>query len=126
MIDPDWNVPAKLDGLPVRHWKRRTGFTERGTVAQLVERWLRLAWNQQQGCSLGWGPDADGRHGGWQANGIGAFVLRAGLPPQMLAARSLRPTREEIERMFTKPAYREIPSSGSAPNYCPDPNRTLK
>jgi hypothetical protein len=31
-IDPDWNTPAKLDGLPVRHWKRRTGYTER-TVA---------------------------------------------------------------------------------------------
>jgi len=62
MIDPDWDVPAKLDGLPVRHWKRRTGFTERGTVAQMVERWLRLAWSQQQGCSLAWGA---GR--GWEA-----------------------------------------------------------
>ena len=31
-IDPDWNTPAKLDDLPVRHWKRRTGYTER-TVA---------------------------------------------------------------------------------------------
>jgi hypothetical protein len=30
--DPDWNTPAKLDDLPVRHWKRRTGYTER-TVA---------------------------------------------------------------------------------------------
>lgn len=76
MIDPAWDVPAKLDGLPVRHWKRRTGFTECGTVALMIERWLRLAWNQQQGCSLGWGPDASGNQGSWQANGIGAFARR--------------------------------------------------
>lgn len=126
MNDPDWNAPAKLDGLPVRHWKRRTGFTERGTVALLVERWLRLAWNQQQGCSLGWGPDADGKLGSFQANGIGAFVLRAGLPPQMLAGRSRTPAREEIEQMFAKPAYREVPWSGPARNYCPDPHGTSK
>lgn len=126
MIDPAWDVPAKLDGLPVRHWKRRTGFTERGTVALMVGRWLRLAWNQQQCCSLGWGPDSDGNHGSWQANGIGAFVLRVGLPPQMLAARSYPPTSEDIERMFAKPAYREIPWSGPSSNYCPNPQRTLK
>lgn len=122
MNDPDWNTPAKLDGLPVRHWKRRTGFTERGTVAQMVERWLRLAWNQQQGCSLGWGPDANGKQGGWQANGIGAFVLRAGLPPPMLAKRSRPPTREEIEAMFAKPAYREMPFRIPS-HFNPDPHR---
>jgi hypothetical protein len=125
MIDPDWDVPAKLDGLPVRHWKRRTGFTERGTVAQMVERWLRLAWSQQQGCSLAWGPDGDGKHGGWQANGIGAFVLRAGLPPQMLAARSRPPTRDEIEAMFARPAYRAVPFA-VPDHFNPDPHRTLK
>jgi hypothetical protein len=52
--DPDWNTPAHLDGLPVRHWKRRTGYTERGTVAELVQRWLTLPWNIQMECSLGW------------------------------------------------------------------------
>ena len=54
--DPDWNTPSHMDGLPVRHWKRRTGYTERGTVAQLVQRWLTLPWNIQMECSLGWGP----------------------------------------------------------------------
>ena len=55
--DPSWDVPAKIDGLPYKNWKRRTGFTETGTLAQMVERWLRLSWNHQQQCSLGWGPD---------------------------------------------------------------------
>ena len=70
--DPDWNTPAQLDGLPVRHWKRRTGYTERGTVAQLVQRWLTLPWNIQTECSLGWGPDAQGRHGSFSSTGIEA------------------------------------------------------
>lgn len=122
MIDPAWNVPAKLDGLPVRHWRRRTGFTERGTIAQMVERWLQLSWNQQQECSLAWGPDTNGKHGSWQPNGIGAFVIRAGLPPQMLAARSRPPTPEEIERMFAKPAYREMPFR-IPDHFNPDPHR---
>jgi hypothetical protein len=122
MSDPAWSVPAKLDGLPVRHWKRRTGFTERGTVAQMVERWLQLAWNQQQECSLAWGPDANGKHGSWQPIGIGAFVIRVGLPPQMLAARSRPPTPEEIERMFAKPTYREMPFR-IPDHFNPDPHR---
>jgi hypothetical protein len=110
--DPDWNTPAHMDGLPVRHWKRRTGATETGTVAQLVTRWLALPWNIQFGCSLGWGPDAEGKHGHLSGTGIGSFVLRVGLPPAMLAARSRPPTREEIEKMFAKPVQREGPPIG--------------
>lgn len=124
--DPAWDVPAKMDGLPYRHWKRRTGYTEAGTLAQLVERWLRLPWNYQQQCSLGWGPDAEGRHGSFQANGIGAFVLRAGLPPAMLNGRSRPPTTEEIERYFTKPELREGPKSTSPNHFNPDPFRVPK
>ncbi len=107
--DPDWNTPAHMDGLPVRHWKRRTGYTERGTVAQLVQRWLTLPWNIPMECSLGWGPNAQGKHGTFSSTGIGSFVLRAGLPPAMLATRSRPPTREEIEAMFAKPVLRERP-----------------
>ncbi len=31
-----------------------TGYTERGTVAHLVTRWLALPWNIKMGCSLVW------------------------------------------------------------------------
>jgi hypothetical protein len=120
--DPSWSTPAKLDGLPVRHWKRRTGYTECGSLAQMVERWLRLAWNQQQECTLGWGPDADGQHGHMSAGAIAAFVLRVGLPPQMLASRAKPPTREEIERMFARPAYRAVPSDGPRQHFNPGPH----
>ena len=113
--DPDWNMPAQLDGLPYTNWKRRTGYTERGTVAQMVTRWLGLPWNIQFGCSLGWGPDAQGKHGSFSSMGIGSFVLRGGLPPAMLAARSRPPTREEIEAVFAKPVLREGPPVGPGP-----------
>ena len=98
-----------MDGLSYTNWKRRTGFTGRGTTAQIVERWLRLAWNQQQECSLGWGPNSEGEHGSMSANGIGAFVLRKGLRPAMLAVRRSPPTSQEIEGMFAKPVLREGP-----------------
>lgn len=107
--DPGWDVPARMDGLPYTNWKRRTGYTETGTLAQMVERWLGLAWHIQAGCSIGWGPDAAGKHGAMSADGIGSFVLRVGLPPVMLKKRSRPPTREEIERYFTKPELREGP-----------------
>ncbi len=107
--DPSWDVPAKLDGLPYTNWKRRTGYTETGTLAQMVQRWLTVPWHIQFGCLLGWGPDADGRRGRFSSTGIGVFVLRVGLPPEMLKGRSRPPTREEIERMFGKPVLREGP-----------------
>ena len=104
--EPTWSTPAKLDGLPVRHWKRRTGFTESGTTAQMVERWLRLGWSQQQDCSLGWGPNAAGQHGTMGAAELASYVRRYGLPPATLAARAKSPTPAEIESMMAKPEYR--------------------
>ena len=110
--EPSWDTPAKLDGLPVRHWKRRTGFTERGTTAEMVERWLRLAWNQQQDCSLGWGPNAAGQHGNMGSSELASYVRRHGLPPGMLAERVRPPSAEEIERMLAGPGFRPVPDSG--------------
>ncbi len=106
MSDPDWNSPAKLVGLPYKHWKRRTGYAETGTLTQMVERWLRLPWDH---CSLGWGPDAQGRRGSLSGTGIGSYVLRHGLPPKMAAARMRPATAAEIEAMFAKPVLREGP-----------------
>ncbi len=110
--DPAWDTPAKMDGLPYTNWKRRSGHTETGTVAAMVQRWLGLAWHVQAGCFLSWGPDAEGRTGGFQAEGIGAFVLRVGLPPAMLKGRSRPPTREEIERYWAKPAPLDLFADG--------------
>lgn len=124
--DPGWDVPAKLDGLPYTNWKRRSGYTETGTLAAMVERWLGLPWHIQGGCSLGWGPDAEGRRGAFQGLGIGAFVLRAGLPPAMLARRARPPTREEIERHFSKPVLREGPPSTGPNHFNPDPFKVPK
>ena len=121
--DHNWNLPAQLDGLPYTNWKRRSGYTEIGTLAAMTERWLRLPWNVQAGCHLSWGPDAEGKRDSAHGNGIGAFVLRVGLPPAMLACRSRAPTREEIERMFAKPILREGPAS-TYRHFNPDPHGT--
>ncbi len=110
--EPDWNTPGTLDGLPVRHWKRRTGYTERGTVAELVQRWLALPWNIKMECSLGWGPNSDGQHGAMGGSEIGSYVRRNGLPPAMAVARAHPATPEEIEAMFAKPVLREGPQLG--------------
>ncbi len=124
--DPGWDVPAKLEGLPYTNWKRRTGYTETGTLAAMVERWLRLPWHIQSGCSLGWGPDPEGKRGSFHGLGIGAFVLRAGLPPPMMARRARPPTREEIERYFSKPVLREGDWEGPMPHFNPDPFKVPK
>jgi hypothetical protein len=85
----------------------------------MVERWLGLAWKVQAGCSLGWGPTAEGQRGCFQAVGIGSFVVNAGLPPAMLARRGRLPTREEIERYFTQPKLRDGPPSTGPSHYNP-------
>jgi hypothetical protein len=126
MSGPDWNTPAHLDGLPYKNWKRRSGYTETGTLAQMVERWLRLAWHVQSGCSLGWGPDGEGRCGHYLGNGIGAFVLRVGLPPAMLAQRGRPPTPEEIERYFAKPVLRDGPQLTGPSHFNPGLSRVPK
>jgi hypothetical protein len=109
--DPIWKTPAQLAGLPVRHWKRRTGFTERGSLAQMIKRWLRLAWNQQQECLLGWGPNDAGQYGAMGSSELASYVRRNGLPPTMLAARTKPPTLEQIEAMMAKPEWRPPPLS---------------
>ena len=109
--EPAWDTPAQLDGLPIRHWKRRTGVTERGTAAAMIERWLRLGYLLQQNCSLGWGPNNDGQHGTMGSSELGSYVRRHGLPPAMLAGRAQPPTAEEIEAMFAKPEFRPPPPS---------------
>jgi hypothetical protein len=76
MRKPDRNTPGTLNGPLVTNWKRRTGYTERGTVAQLVERWLWLPYNIQMECSLGWGPNSANQHGSLSGSGIGSYVLR--------------------------------------------------
>lgn len=120
----DWNAPAQLDGLPYTNWKRRSGYTETGTLARMVERWLRLPWNIQSGCLLRWEATEAGEGGSASANGIGSLVLRVGLPPQMLVGRSRLPTTEEIERMWEKPVMREGKWEGPRPHFNPDPHKT--
>ncbi len=105
--EPDWSTPGTLDGLPVRHWKRRTGYTERGTVAQLVMRWLALPWNIKTECSLGWGPNAAGQHGAMGSSEIGSYVRRHGCRPRWRRA-SGPATPEEIEAMFAKPGCGKV------------------
>ena len=122
--DPEWEDPAQLDGLPYTNWKRRAGYTETGTLAQMVERWLSVPWHVQACCHLSWSRDGK-LIGSAHANGIGALVVRKGLPPAMLKGRSRPPTREEIERKFTKPILREGPPVHQK-SYCPNPHATPK
>ncbi len=121
----DWDAPAQLDGLPYTNWKRRTGYTENGTLAKMVERWLTVPWHVQSGCHLGWTATEKGMAGSCSGNGIGSFVLRFGLPPAMLAKRARPPTQQEIERMFAKPVLREGPPS-TYRHFNPDPHPVRK
>ena len=107
--EPDWGTPGRLDGLPVTNWKKRTGYSMSGTVAELIQRWIWLPYNIQQECSLGWGPNAANQHGAMGGSEIGSYVRRYGLPPAMAAARARPATPEEIEAMFGKPILREGP-----------------
>jgi hypothetical protein len=107
--EPAWDTPARVDGMPVTSWKRRTGYSMSGTVADLIQRWLSLPWNIKMECSLGWGPNAAGQHGSLGGSGIGSYVLRKGLPPKMAAARARPASPEEIGAMFAKPVLREGP-----------------
>jgi hypothetical protein len=91
------------------HWKRKTGYSMSGTLAELIQRWIWLPYNIQQECSLGWGPNATGQHGAMGGSAIGSFVRRNGLPPAMAAKRERPATPEEIEAMFAKPVMRETP-----------------
>ena len=107
---PDWNTPARLDGLPCTNWKKRTGVTMDGTLAECVARWLSLQGYQQPDCSLGWGPDRDGQYGKMSAPGIARYVLNMGLPPKVAANRGGQPQRPVLERMVAMEPYRASPS----------------
>lgn len=74
--EPAYDTSARLDGRRVHHWRRRTESTESGSMAQLVKRWLGVAWSQQQDFSLGWGPNADDERGARGASEITCYVSR--------------------------------------------------
>jgi hypothetical protein len=67
----------------------------RGTLAECIERWLRLPPHHQQNCSL----SHDAGPGRWGSGSIRAYVAVNGLPPQMAPV-----TPAQLEKMIeTKP-----------------------
>jgi hypothetical protein len=111
MAEPNWNTPARLNGLPCANWKKRTGVTMDGTVADCITRWLSLQGYQQRDVSMGWGPE-EGRHGTWSCNALAAFVMKHGLPPRMAAERGGQPTKEQLAALVSMPRYEPCPSAG--------------
>ena len=94
---PTWDVSARIFGLPVTHWKKRTGFELSGTLAVCVARWLDLPDHHRQNCSLSWREGR--RRGTMEPPDIAAYVLAAGLPPHVAARRSGQPSREALRAM---------------------------
>jgi hypothetical protein len=78
--EPSWETAARIDGLPCTNWKKRTGVTISGTLAQCISRWIDLLGHQRQNCSFGWGP-FEGRYGDMDAEHLAAYVRRNGIPP---------------------------------------------
>lgn len=111
MVEPTWDTPAHMDGLPCSNWKRRTGVTLNGTVADCVERWLSLADHDKRNCSMGWGPTLNGKHGSWGPVSIGAFVRSHGLPPKLAAKRGGRASAEVLERLTSMLRYDPCPDA---------------
>lgn len=85
MPEPTWTTPARINGLPAPSRKRRAETTKEGTMAELVEMWLGLPDHQKRNCDIGWGPNADGKHGTMGAETIARYVERNGLPQHMSA-----------------------------------------
>ena len=110
MPQPTWTTPARINGLPCTNWKRRTGVTLDGTLAECIERWLSLPDHTKRDCDLGWGPDAAGNHGRMGAVAIGAYVIRNGLPPRMAADRGGQPAQEVLRRLTEMRMYDPPPS----------------
>lgn len=81
MSIPDWTAPARLDGLPATNWKRRTGVTMDGTLAECLERWLSLPHRDQINCSL----SVRGTGQVWEPERMAAFIKRHGVPPALEA-----------------------------------------
>ena len=99
--EPTWETPARLDGLPVTNWKKRTGYSMSGTVATCIERWLGLALYNMREASLGWGPCPLGDYGHMDSDQIGAFVIRHGIPPKMADRRGGQPEPERLAAMVS-------------------------
>jgi hypothetical protein len=76
-------------------------------VAKLIQRWLGLAWNVQQECTMAWTAQDGLKGGSFSGNAIGHFVIRKGLPPIMASARATPVTLEDIQAMFAKPLYHD-------------------
>jgi len=109
MVEPAWDTPARIDGLPCTNWKRRTGVTLDGTVADCVIRWLSLADHDKRNCSMRWGPSRDGVHGSWGPISIGLFVCAHGLPPKLVRERGAQPSPEALERLTVMQRYDPSP-----------------
>lgn len=109
MVEPAWNTPARMDGLPGTNWKRRTGVSLEGTVADCVARWLSLADHDKRNCSMGWGPTAEGKHGTWGPVSIGVFVRTHGLPPKLASERGGQPSPDALERLTAMQRYDPSP-----------------
>jgi hypothetical protein len=109
MSKTNWDTPARLDGLPCTNWKRRTGVTLDGCLADCVTRWLSLADHHKRDCTLGWGPTADAQYGRLGAVAIGAYVLANGLPPAMAAERGGQPARHVLEQLTAMGTYSRPP-----------------
>lgn len=111
-LQPAWDTPARMDGLPCTNWKKRTGVTLSGTMADCIARWIALPSHQQQNCSIGWGP-WEGQYGSMEAMGIAAYVRRHGLPPKALAARGgVQPSGDTLRRMTAMDRYEATPGPG--------------
>jgi hypothetical protein len=80
---PDWDSPARLDGLPVKNWTTREGATLCAPFSACVKRWLELHPSHRIGTSLGWGPNAEGHYGCWERPNIVGYLERNGPPPEM-------------------------------------------
>jgi len=108
MMEPTWDTPARVIGLPCTNWKKRTGIELRGTLAQCVARWLDLQSHQQRECTLHWGDHSAGPVGTMGPASIGAFVIAHGLPPAVAAARGGQPSVERLREIVSMPRHEPI------------------
>ena len=107
---PTWDTPARIDGLPATNWKKRTGVTLDGTLADCITRWLSLQPHQQRECTLGWGP-LEGQHGQMSAPAMASYVRENGLPPKMAAERGGQPGPEVLAQLVSMPRHDPHPNA---------------
>ena len=120
---PTWDTPARISGLPVTNWKKRTGATMDGPLSACIKRWLDLPTTGRRDASIGWGPSPAGEYGHMECHHIIAFILRHGLPPGMEAFGGTQPPREVLKRMvvlerpeaLTEDEIRQLPLGHSSP-----------